>query len=173
MFGIPRKGECDYSVVLDLDLESIGPSVAGPKRPQDRIELAALKDQFNELMVKPVSEGGYGKTEDELWTRYHVKIGADRQRELAGGGEQRTETVPTAADEPRDSRKTPTSGPKRKWSTTVRLRTIVAEIPEDEFPTGDELLGHGDVLIAAITSCTNTSNPSVMLAAGLARQESG
>ena len=44
---------------------------------------------------------------------------------------------------------------------------IVAEIPEDEFPTGDELLGHGDVLIAAITSCTNTSNPSVMLAAGL------
>ena len=44
---------------------------------------------------------------------------------------------------------------------------IVAEIPEDEFPTGDELVGHGDVLIAAITSCTNTSNPSVMLAAGL------
>src|SRR5688572_31053775 len=44
---------------------------------------------------------------------------------------------------------------------------LVAEIPEDEFTTGDELLGHGDVLIAAITSCTNTSNPSVMLAAGL------
>ena len=55
MFGIPRKGECDYSVVLDLDLESIVPSVAGPKRPQDRIELSALKTQFNELMVRPVS----------------------------------------------------------------------------------------------------------------------
>ena len=167
MFGIPRKGECDYSVVLDLDLASIGPSVAGPKRPQDRIELSALKDQFNELMVKPVSEGGYGKTEDELWTRYHVKIGADRQRVVAGGGEQRTETVPAAAINHVTSDKTPTSGRKRKWSTTVRLRTVVAEIPEDEFPTGDELLGHGDVLIAAITSCTNTSNPSVMLAAGL------
>ena len=44
MFGIPRRGECDYSVVLDLDLDSIVPSVAGPKRPQDRIELSALKD---------------------------------------------------------------------------------------------------------------------------------
>src|ERR1044071_5695520 len=80
MFGMPRKGECDYSVVLDLDLDSIVPSVAGPKRPQDRIELSALKTQFNELMVKPIAQGGYGKTEDELWTRYHVKIGADRQR---------------------------------------------------------------------------------------------
>src|SRR5829696_7279350 len=97
MFGIPRRGECDYSVVLDLDLASIGPSVAGPKRPQDRIELSALKSQFNEMMVRPVSEGGYGKTEDDLWTRYHVKIGADRQRVVAGGGEQRSETVPVAA----------------------------------------------------------------------------
>src|SRR5215216_3575509 len=97
MFGMPRKGECDYSVVLDLDLESIVPSVAGPKRPQDRIELSALKSQFSEMMVKPVAEGGYGKTEDELWTRYHVKIGADRQRVMAGGGEQRSESVPVAA----------------------------------------------------------------------------
>src|SRR5215208_4729728 len=62
MFGIPRRGECDYSVVLDLDLEPIVPSVAGPKRPQDRIELSALKSQFGEMMVKPIAEGGYGKT---------------------------------------------------------------------------------------------------------------
>jgi len=47
------------------------------RAPQDRIELSALKTQFNELMLKPVTEGGYGKTEDDLWTRYHVKIGAD------------------------------------------------------------------------------------------------
>src|ERR671923_795264 len=98
MFGIPQRDQCDYSLVLDLDLGSIGPSVAGPKRPQDRIELSALKTQFNELMVKPINEGGYGKTEEELWTRYHVKIGADRQRAMAGGGEQRTETVPVIAD---------------------------------------------------------------------------
>ena len=166
MFGMPRRGECDYSVVLDLDLESIVPSVAGPKRPQDRIELSALKTQFNELMVKPVAQGGYGKTDDELWTRYHVKIGADRQRVVAGGGEQRTESVPAVAGNHQTTANT------NVWTETEMVNNrptpdIVAEIPEDEFPTGDELVGHGDVLIAAITSCTNTSNPSVMLAAGL------
>src|ERR1041385_1948149 len=166
MFGMPRKGECDYSVVLDLDLDSIVPSVAGPKRPQDRIELSALKTQFNELMVKPVNEGGYGKSEDELWMRYHVKIGADRQRAMAGGGEQRSESVPAVAGNHQTEANT------NVWTETEMVNNrptpdIVAEIPEDEFPTGDELVGHGDVLIAAITSCTNTSNPSVMLAAGL------
>lgn len=165
MFGMPGQGECDYSVVFDLELASIEPSVAGPKRPQDRIELSALKSQFNELMVKPVNEGGYGKTEDELWTRYHVKIGADRQRVRAGGGEQRSETVPEAVG---DLSEKNTS----VWTETEMVNNrptpdMVPEIPDDEFPTGDELLGHGDVLIAAITSCTNTSNPSVMLAAGL------
>jgi aconitate hydratase len=166
MFGMPRRGECDYSVVLDLDLASIVPSVAGPKRPQDRIELTALKTQFNELMVKPVAQGGYGKTDDELWTRHHVKIGADRQRVVAGGGEQRTESVPAVAGNHQTTANT------NVWTETEMVNNrptpdIVAEIPEDEFPTGDELVGHGDVLIAAITSCTNTSNPSVMLAAGL------
>ncbi|MEN3329135.1 MAG: aconitate hydratase [Acidobacteriota bacterium] len=166
MFGIPRKGECDYTNVLELDLDSIVPSVAGPKRPQDRIELTALKSQFNEMMVRPVSEGGYGKTEDDLWTRYHVKIGADRQRTMAGGGEQRSESVPEVAGNHQTLANT------NVWTETEMVNNrptpdIVVEIPEDEFPTGDELVGHGDVLIAAITSCTNTSNPSVMLAAGL------
>src|ERR1041385_3008257 len=55
MFGMPRRGDCDYSVVLDLDLDSIVPSVAGPKRPQDRIELSALKSQFAEMMVRPIT----------------------------------------------------------------------------------------------------------------------
>jgi aconitate hydratase len=166
MFGIPRKGECDYSVVLDLDLASIVPSVAGPKRPQDRIELSALKTQFNDLMIKPVAQGGYGKTDDDLWTRYHVKIGADRQRAMAGGGQQSSESVPAVAGNHESVANT------NVWTETEMVNNrptpdIVAEIPEDEFPTGDELVGHGDVLIAAITSCTNTSNPSVMLAAGL------
>ena len=166
MFGMPRRGECDYSTVLDLDLESIVPSVAGPKRPQDRIELTALKTQFNELMLKPAGEGGYGKTDDDLWTRYHVKIGADKQHAVAGGGEQRSESVPAVAGNHQTTANT------NVWTETEMVNNrptpdIVAEIPEDEFPTGDELVGHGDVLIAAITSCTNTSNPSVMLAAGL------
>ena len=166
MFGIPKKGECDYSSVYDLDLASIVPSVAGPKRPQDRIQLSQLKERFNELMVKSVADGGYGKTEDELWTRYHVKIGADRQRVIAGGGEQRTETVPAELTPGVSEQGTSV------WTETEMVNNrptpdLVHEIPEDEYPSGDELLGHGDVLIAAITSCTNTSNPSVMLAAGL------
>jgi aconitate hydratase len=166
MFGIPKKGECDYSVVYDLDLASIPPSVAGPKRPQDRIELSKLKDQFNQLMLKPVKEGGYGKTEEELWTRYHVKMGEDKQMAVAGGGEQRVESVPTPVVLDVSNKATSV------WTETEMVNNrptpdVFAEIPEDQFPTGDELIGHGDVLIAAITSCTNTSNPSVMLAAGL------
>jgi len=61
MFGMPRKGQIDYSVDLELDLSSVVPSVAGPKRPQDRIDLPQLKTVFGELLTKPVSEGGYGK----------------------------------------------------------------------------------------------------------------
>jgi len=166
MFGIPKQGDCDYSVTYDLDLASILPSVAGPKRPQDRIELSKLKEQFNQLMLTPVKEGGYGKSEDELWTRYHVKIGEDKQLVVAGGGEQGTETIPATVALDVSSRATSV------WTETEMVNNrptpdMVAEIPSDEFPVGDELLGHGDVLIAAITSCTNTSNPSVMLAAGL------
>src|SRR5204862_8080025 len=116
--------------------------------------------------VRPVCEGGDGKTEDELWTRCHVKSGADRQRVVAGGGEQRTETVPGISAAGVSDQGTSV------WTETEMVNNrptpgLVHEIPEDEYPSGDELLGHGDVLIAAITSCTNTSNPSVMLAAGL------
>ncbi|MGH8772724.1 MAG: aconitase family protein, partial [Burkholderiales bacterium] len=75
MFGIPKKGECDYSSVLDLDLESITPSVSGPKRPQDRIELPQLAAKFSELFQKPVGENGYNKSKDELAQRYSAKIG--------------------------------------------------------------------------------------------------
>jgi aconitate hydratase len=78
MFGIPKGGECDYSQVHELDLNSIQPGVAGPKRPQDRIDLPQLKEQFLELLRRPTAEGGYGKTDDEIGTRYHVKIGHDR-----------------------------------------------------------------------------------------------
>jgi aconitate hydratase len=109
MFGIPHRGACDYSSILDLNLAEVEPSVAGPKRPQDRINLGNVKRTFREWMRKPVAENGYGKTEAEISSC--APLGASGSR-----------------------------------GTTV---------------------GHGDVLIASITSCTNTSNPSVMLAAGL------
>ena len=106
LFGIPKAGDCDYSQVMQLDLSTVKPSVAGPKRPQDRINLYALKESFETLFELPKDQGGYGKPEAELAPQY------------------------TLAD-------------------------------------GKTQLGHGDVVIAAITSCTNTSNPGVMLAAGL------
>jgi len=110
LFGIPAEGDIDYSEKLALDLVSIQPSVAGPKRPQDRIEVPSLGGKFAELFSQSVAEGGFGRD------------GGD----LAG---------------------------------------VTAPVPVGN--NGTESLSHGDVVIAAITSCTNTSNPSVMLAAGL------
>jgi aconitate hydratase len=105
LWGIPQKGQIDYSTELELDLSTVVPSVAGPKRPQDRIELDKLKQEFTSAFSKPVAENGFGKNATDL-------------------------------------------------------ATVSAEV-------SGQKLGHGSVLIAAITSCTNTSNPSVMLAAGL------
>ena len=105
LFGIPKAGEIDYTKVLKLDLSSVAPSLAGPKRPQDRIEIGHVKNTFKELFAKPVAENGFNKKAEDLDAEYTTSDG-------------------------------------------VKLH-------------------NGDVLIAAITSCTNTSNPSVLLAAGL------
>ena len=96
MFGIPRKGECDYSTVLELDLATVEPSVAGPKRPQDRINLPDLKDKFVELLQKPVSENGYNKPRKRSASGLHAIGGykSDAIYHLTGGGEQETETAP-------------------------------------------------------------------------------
>ncbi len=110
LWGIPQEGEIDYSQVLKLDLGTVRPSVAGPKRPQDRIELGDMRREFFQAFSRPVAENGFGKSRGEYLTRR--------------AGVSSPSGVPTS-------------------------------------------LGHGSVLIAAITSCTNTSNPSVMLAAGL------
>jgi aconitate hydratase len=105
LFGIPKAGEIDYSQTLTLDLSTVEPSVAGPKRPQDRIPLSQIEPTFESLLQKSREEGGYGMTAEDLRRTFSVE----------GGHELR----------------------------------------------------HGHVVIAAITSCTNTSNPGVMLAAGL------
>ena len=105
LFGVPMPGDCDYSTSLELDLSTIKTSLAGPKRPQDRIELGNMKSQFASLFSKPPAENGFSKAAGDLGKRFTTADGVD--------------------------------------------------------------IGSGDVLIAAITSCTNTSNPSVLLAAGL------
>ena len=108
LFGMPRGGDIDYSEVIEIDLDAVHPGVAGPKRPQDHIDLPELGRTFTRLLTLPATQDGYGKPSDGLAQRH---------------------PLPAMAD------------------------------------VGD--IGHGDVLIAAITSCTNTSNPGVMLAAGL------
>jgi aconitate hydratase len=168
MFGIPRKGECDYSLVVELDLKTIVPSVAGPKRPQDRIALPNLKEQFLNLLAKPTAEGGYGKTSAEVGVRYPADIGASEHglAMIAGGGQQHSAGVPAPVGNHVTDKETSV------WSETEMMNNRptpdrVVEVLPEEFPKAHVDLGHGDVLIAAITSCTNTSNPSVMLAAGL------
>ena len=105
LFGVPKAGSVNYSQVVELDLGSVSPSLAGPKRPQDRIELGSMKETFESLFSLPVQQNGFNKDAADL----------SRPSEAGDG---------------------------------VSLK-------------------NGDVLIAAITSCTNTSNPSVLLAAGL------
>ena len=159
MFGVPREGQCDYSEVLELDLATVRSSVAGPKRPQDRIELGSLKARFAELFAKPTSENGFARLAGDLPKRYPLSAGgidaSAATAPLPGGGDQSPRNLaPGSAKnvvEMVDNRPTPNVLPA--------ARRNVLE------PDAD--VGHGDVLIAAITSCTNTSNPGVLLAAGL------
>jgi len=105
MFGVPKAGDIDYTSVVTLDLGTVVPSLAGPKRPQDRIAINDLSAKFGELFSKPIAENGFNQPAEKLTRPYVTDSG-----------------VPVK---------------------------------------------NGDVLIAAITSCTNTSNPGVLLAAGL------
>ncbi|MGF6572242.1 aconitase [Paraburkholderia fungorum] len=105
LFGVPKDGDIDFTKVVTLDLGTVAPSLAGPKRPQDRIEIGNVKSTFGDLFSKPVAENGFAKKAEDLDAQYTTTNGVD--------------------------------------------------------------VKNGDILIAAITSCTNTSNPSVLLAAGL------
>ncbi len=116
LYGVPKAGDIDYSKELSLDLSSITPSLAGPKRPQDRIELGKLKTTFSGLFARPTSDNGYNKSAADLGKRFVTQYGQTADKRPASGRVD---------------------------------------------------LGHGDILIAAITSCTNTSNPGVLIAAGL------
>ncbi len=168
MFGMPRKGECEYSTLVELDLETIVPSVAGPKRPQDRIALPDLKNTFLNLLQQDAKSGGYGKSGEEIAARYAADIGASEHAlaVVVGGGQQHSASAPAPSGNDVTPRETSV------WTETEMMNNRptpdrVAEVLPEEYPKAHVDLGHGDVLIAAITSCTNTSNPSVMLAAGL------
>ncbi len=154
LWGIPQKGEVNYSQVLELDLASVVPSVAGPKRPQDRIELPKLKQEFVSAFSKPITESGFGKTAADLNKVFYV---SPRAGVAPGGGSQEPVSKRVA-----DSRDTNPKTELEMANNRPTPNTVTAPLQMD----GGEIR-HGSVLIAAITSCTNTSNPSVMLAAGL------
>ncbi|HEY0371240.1 MAG TPA: aconitate hydratase, partial [Thermoanaerobaculia bacterium] len=163
MFGIPRKGQVDYTKVLELDLSTVRASVAGPKRPQDRIEIDVLKPTFVN-MLQAEAPNGYGKSAVEIERKVKTVVGADpKAAHVAGGGEQEPVTVPG----PQDTRNTSELTEYEMVNNRPSPDRVDAVAFAEETPTHVANLHHGDVLIAAITSCTNTSNPSVMLAAGL------
>ena len=136
MWGSPQKGEVDYTDDLSLDLSSVVPAVSGPKRPQDRIDVPALGQTFNDLFSASVADGGFGR---DASTRNDV---AELDLSTPAGFSPEGASLLNSDDDP---------------SNDVAIETEGSKIA----------LQHGSVLIAAITSCTNTSNPSVMLAAGL------
>ncbi len=154
LWGIPAKGAIDYSTDLDLDLSTVVPSVAGPKRPQDRIELPKLKQEFTTAFSKPVTENGFGKKAEDLGKKIHVAATGSFH---SGGGSQ----APVSAAKAAASDTNPAT--EREMANN---RPTPDHVPNGA-PRIEGNVGHGSVLIAAITSCTNTSNPSVMLAAGL------
>jgi aconitate hydratase len=108
IFRTDQSPDPEYSETLELDLAAVTPSLAGPKRPQDRVPLSAMKSAFRQALAAPVKERGFGLSPEETGRVATVAFNGDRAS-----------------------------------------------------------LKHGSVVIAAITSCTNTSNPSVMLGAGL------
>src|SRR5213596_122115 len=160
MFGMPLRGEIDYSVDIDLDLAEVQPSVAGPKRPQDRINLPELGKTFRALLEKPVRDGGYGKKNVDLGEKHLVQLNGSAPRDRAMASTDEIEQGINPGDERNKiemvaNRPTPDTGKE--------IRAASSEM----FTRGQSHIGHGSVLIAAITSCTNTSNPSVMIAAAL------
>ena len=159
MYGVPgaagaskQLADIQYTKVVSLDLGTVAPSLAGPKRPQDRIELGNVKAQFASLYSKPPSENGFNLPAAHLHTRHLVRAQDATTKAPA----------PALAAAP---------GAPRQVVEMVgghpTLEAAQSEAPSTQPKVGDISLGNGDVLIAAITSCTNTSNPSVLLAAGL------
>lgn len=155
LFGIPKKGEVEFTKSLELNLSIVEPCVSGPKRPQDRINLSSLKEKFEGLLKASASTGGYGKSSPQDFPK--IKVHTDGTFSLSsshetGGTEKVTEDAPWDESE----------------MVTNRPYTNVAVNPGySETHHVNGYLTHGSVVIAAITSCTNTSNPAVMLAAGL------
>ena len=165
LFGVAQAGDIDYSQVVKLDLGDVTPSLAGPKRPQDRIELGDVPRQFCSLLSKPIAENGFNQPSGMLNTRHLVR------RTDEGRQDTPTSAPPTPAGAARTVAEMegnrPTLAHARASGGDAATASSAPAATHSPSGTTGITIGNGDVLIAAITSCTNTSNPSVMLAAGL------
>lgn len=157
LFGIPKKGEIDFTKVLDLDLDTIRPCVSGPKRPQDRVNLTELNERFLKILEAPVTAGGYGKSLNEA-----PKVCVHSGGIFSLKSPHETGGKPILEDEI-----LPQIWSEAEMVTNRPVTKAVVDPGYSDSLTCDMILTHGSIAIAAITSCTNTSNPSVMLAAGL------
>lgn len=157
LFGMPARGQCDYTSVLDVNLAEIEPSVAGPKRPQDRIALSQLKQKFLTLVT---DVDGYARPAAEITRGVPVELGTPEEPH-PGGGAQSSESLPGG----HGTNTNPLTETEMINNRPTPNRLGHAGLPRAETSACE--FTHGDVVIAAITSCTNTSNPMVMLAAGL------
>ena len=164
MFGMPEAGEIQYSQLLELDLANVQPSVAGPKRPQDRINLPDVKAKFEELLASPTA---YNKSLADLNRKFVILTGVEHNiKAISGGGGQDMESVP-AEIRPLETANETTGLTEIEMMQNRPTPDRLEDIPHGEFPEAMVELSHGDIVIAAITSCTNTANPGLMLAAGL------
>ncbi|MBX9924103.1 MAG: aconitate hydratase [Rhabdochlamydiaceae bacterium] len=155
MFGIPKKDEIDFSKVVELNLSSVVPCISGPKRPQDRINLSEVKSSFKKTLALPVEQNGYGKTSSKKICvhsegNFHV-----HEPHITGG----TSSI--------NEQSGPLSFSESEMVTNRPFTPGIVNPGYMQHHSCDILLDHGSVVIAAITSCTNTSNPSVLIAAGL------
>ncbi|QXZ08442.1 aconitate hydratase [Comamonas sp. Y33R10-2] len=157
LFGVPKAGDIDYSHVVKLDLGKVAPSLAGPKRPQDRIEIGNVAGQFDELFSAPVAQNGFNLAADQLARRHLVHPG--------GPEALQPESKPVPANAERNTVEMVSNKPRTNKAEASAIAVDASSAIATPYKSFD--IGSGDVLIAAITSCTNTSNPSVMLAAGL------
>ncbi|MGH2991651.1 MAG: aconitate hydratase [Solirubrobacterales bacterium] len=145
MFHDEESEDPSFSETLELDLSEVRPSIAGPKRPQDRIALADAKSAFLESLSE---------------------FDPDAAESLGNGYDEAVAETFPASDPPAEDHNDERGKPRRASTTMVEEHTAepVAVTLEDGTET---TVDHGRVVIAAITSCTNTSNPSVMVGAGL------
>lgn len=175
LFGISKQGQLIFTKTLDLDLDSIRPCVSGPKRPQDRIDLPELKRKFRTLLEATPTAGGYGIPKDKLSPRICVHESGSyplQDRHDAGGITTLEKGAIWSEEEMVTNRPMTFAIPEIPPTPTQKETSQDKETSEDKDTAQDDavcdtILTHGSVVIAAITSCTNTSNPSVMIAAGL------